>query len=117
VVDAYFKQIRSTVDSIYLNNLHYHLMMGSRRLNKSRPVHVSRLRTLKVSDLTESEVEAEFKHTTKLFDTAGTEDKIAKDAAFTATLQTKALVKTTSLKGPAKPAPKKKAARKAAKKK
>jgi hypothetical protein len=79
---------------------------------------VSRLRTLTVSDLTGSDVEAEFKHTMKLFDTAGAEDKVAKDAAFTATLQKKALVKTSSLKGPTKPtAKKKKAAKKAAAKK
>jgi hypothetical protein len=94
-------------------------MMGlSWRLNKSRPVHVSRLRTLKVSDLKESDVEAEFNHIMHLFTAAGAEDRVAKDADFTELLKAKTLVKTSSLKSPAKPAAKKKkAAKKAAKKK
>ena len=117
-IDIFLKQIRGAVDSIYRNNLRYHLMMGlSWRLNKSRPVHVSRLRTLKVSDLKEVDLEAEFNHIMQLFTTAGAEDRVAKDADFTEMLKAKALVKTSSLKSPAKPAAKKKAAKKAAKKK
>ncbi|WP_192255612.1 AIPR family protein [Mesorhizobium caraganae] len=97
-IDTYFRKIRKTVDAIYRNNLRYHLMMSlAWRLNGSRPVHAQALKNLKVSTLTDSVIEVEFKHIMKLFNQAGAEDKTAKDQAFTATLKKKSLVKESKL--------------------
>ena len=103
VVDAYFKKHKS-VDSIYQNNLRYHLMMLlAWRLNGSRPVHPAALRYLKVSLLKDSDLKAELDHAIKLFDKAGAEDRIAKDAAFTDNLKKNSLLKVSSAAAGSKP--------------
>jgi hypothetical protein len=97
-VDRYLKTIRKTVDSIYRNNLRYHLMMQlSWRLNGSWPLHPARYKTLDVSTLTDATIKLEFDHTMKLFKNEGLEDRVAKDASFTTLLKTKSLVKKSTL--------------------
>jgi hypothetical protein len=107
-VDVYLKSVRKTVDSIYRNNLRYHLMMQlSWRVNGSRPVHESRLKSLKISALKEADIKLEFDHAMKLFDKAGAEDKTAKDIDFTKILKSKSIVKQSSLASGSKAKPKK----------
>jgi hypothetical protein len=100
-VDAYFRKESKNIDSVYRNNLRYHVMMQlAWHLNKSRPVHVAALRGLKLDGLKEGDIKAVLDHTIDLFDKAGAEDKVAKGDAFTATLVGSALVKTSTVPAP-----------------
>ncbi|MBZ9711471.1 AIPR family protein [Mesorhizobium sp. ESP7-2] len=97
-VDAYFKKHGKTIDSVYRNNLRYHLMMQlAWELNGSRPVHIAALRQLKVSTLTEATIKKVLDHTIEQFEKAGAADKTAKSDTFTVTLQKASLVKASVL--------------------
>lgn len=101
-VDAYFKKETKVIDTVYRNNLRYHLMMQlAWQLNGSRPVHVAALKLLKVGTLTDATIKKVLDHTIAEFDKVGATDKTAKTDAFTATLQEAALVKTSALGVPA----------------
>jgi hypothetical protein len=101
VVNSYLRRKRKEIDAIYRNNLRYHLMMSlAWRLNGSRPVHAAALGKLKVSTLNDADIAEELAHIIKLFDKAGASDKIAKDAAFTASLVKNAQVKASVLATP-----------------
>ena len=96
-VDAYFKQNNKLIDSIYRNNLRYHLLMQlAWELNGARPVHPSALARLKVSTLTDATIKKVFDHTIAEFDKVGAIDKNAKVDIFTKKLKDAALVKTSS---------------------
>ena len=97
-VDTYFKNNRTSIDSIYSNNLRYHVMTQlAWKLNGSRPIHSAALRNLKVSSLTEADIGDILTHTIKLFDKQGANDRTAKGEGFTKTLINHALVRTSSL--------------------
>ena len=99
LVDAYFKKNKNTVEAIYRNNLRYHLMMQlSWRLNGSWPLHPSRYKTLDASTMTEADIKTEFEHAMKLFKQRGLEDRVAKDASFTALVEKRSLVSRTKAK-------------------
>lgn len=98
VVDTYFKQERKMLQSVYRNNLRYHLMMTlTWRLNKSRPVHRAALGALKVSTLKKADIADEMAQLRKIFDKAGATDKTAKDAAFTDAVRKRSKIKANTL--------------------
>lgn len=98
LVDAYFKKVRTSVDSIYLNNLRYHVMMQlAWRLNGSHPLHPSTFRTLRVASLTDADIETVLDHTIKLFDQESAKDQTAKGEPFTTILKSGSLVPASTL--------------------
>lgn len=100
-VDTYFQKERANIESKYRNNLRYHLMMQlAWQLNGSRPVHPSALRTLKVASLTDTDIKTALDHTIMHFESAGAEDKVAKNDALTTTLKQNSLVSTSTLATP-----------------
>lgn len=101
-VSAYFKKESKAIDTVYRNNLRYHLMMQlAWQLNESRPIHIAALRQLKVSTLTDATIKKVLDHTIAEFDKVGAADKTVKSDAFTRALQKASLVKTSSLATPA----------------
>lgn len=101
-VDAYLKANKNSIETIYRNNLRYHLMMQlSWRLNGTWPIHPSKYKHLDVSTLTDANIKLELDHAIKLFKKAGPTDRVAKDVAFTKLLKTGSLVKESSLSGKA----------------
>jgi len=97
-LDRYFRENRTSIESIYRNNLRYHIIMQlAWKLNNSRPVHVSAIKSLKTSQLTDADIKAVLDHTIGLFDEEGAEDRVAKNESFTKILCDNASVKASKL--------------------
>lgn len=110
VVNQYLRDNKD-IDSVYRNNLRYHLMMSlAWRLNGSRPIYPAALAKLNISSLTGADIADELAHIIKLFNKVEASDKTAKDAAFTVTLQKKSKAGTSSLANGKSKTPSKKAA-------